>query len=105
MTNRLVILQAFDIEYQGQSIGREVTVEIGLAGELLVANERIAPGQTKSLLKEIGQIWTDGDNLSLSGSIRIVESDPVYSEMATLPIVWNLDLRADALHQSAHTLD
>lgn len=105
MASRLVILQAFDIQYQGQSIGREVTVEIDLAGELLVTNKRIAPGQTKSLVMEIGQFWTNAEQFPLSGSIRIVENDPVYSEVGIVPVAWNLDLRSDGLHESSHTLE
>ena len=37
MTSRIVTLTATDIEYQGESIGREITVQINVAGELVTA--------------------------------------------------------------------
>jgi hypothetical protein len=100
LASQIVTLTAVDIEYQGQSIGREISVQIDLAGELAVFDKRVAAGQAASINSEIAQFWIDAGVIDLQGNVRIVERDPVHSEFTDAAIAWSPRLGAGAEPES-----
>ena len=93
MPSRVVVLTVSAIQYEGESVGREIALDVGLAGEFLTSNMRLAPGQTRELAREVAQLWTDGDEFAAVGQIQVTERDAVYSETGSSNVDWNLDLR------------
>ena len=92
MPSRLVALTVSAIQYGGGSVGREIVLDVGLAGELLTSSLRLLPGQTRELAHEVAQFWTDGDEFAAAGQIRVTERDAVYSDTGLSTVSWTLDL-------------
>ena len=105
MPSRLVALTVSAIQYGGGSVGREIVLDVGLAGELLTSNLRLVPGQTRELAHEVAQFWTDGDEFDAAGQIQITERDAVYSDTGLSTVSWNLDLRRLGVLESVQRVD
>jgi hypothetical protein len=105
MPSRVIVLTVSAIQYEGESVGREIALDVGLAGEFLTSNLRLAPGQTRELAREVAQLWTDGDDFAAVGQIQVTERDAVYSETGSSNVDWNLDLRRPGLLESVQRVE
>lgn len=105
MPSRVIVLTVSAIQYEGESVGREIALDVGLAGEVLTSNLRLAPGQTRELAREVAQLWTDGDEFAVGGQIQVTERDAVYSETGSSNVDWNLDLRRPGLQESVQRVE
>jgi len=79
MRSSIVMLTLSSVQYEVGSVGREIALEVEVAGELLTSSIRLAPGQTRELSRELAQFWTDGDEFAAVGQIQVIERDAVYS--------------------------
>ena len=61
MPSRVIVLTVSAIQYEGESVGREIALDVGLAGEFLTSNLRLAPGQTRELARD--HHWGSDDPL------------------------------------------
>jgi hypothetical protein len=91
MSTHLITVVATSVRYEGQSVGRELTLDAEIAGELISCNFSLAPGETRELNREIVQLWVDGDNVAFSGQLQVTERDVAYSESGRAAVSWNLD--------------
>lgn len=96
MTSRLLAVSVSSVQYLGEGVGREISLEVGFAGEYFTTNLRLAAGQSRDLNFEIAQLWTEGSEYAAAGQIGITERDAVYSEMGFSEISWDIDLRSSA---------
>ena len=105
MPSRVVIVAVAAIRYEGEGVGREITLDVGLAGEFLSCNLRLAAGQTRALAFEVAQLWTDGDEFAALGQIQVTEQEAVYSDTGSSDVSWNLDLRQPGLLESVQRVE
>jgi hypothetical protein len=105
MASRVVMLTVSAIKYGGGNVGREIALDVGLAGELLTSNLRLVPGQTRELKREVAQIWTDGDEFAAVGQIQVTERDAVYSDTGSSTVSWSVDLRRTGVLESVQRVD
>ena len=105
MSSHLVVVAASAIRYEGGSIGREITLDLALAGEIFSCNLRLLPGQTRELDREVVQLWTDGDDFTASGQIQVTERDAVYSDTGLSDFSWNLSLQGSGFLESVQRVD
>ena len=105
MPSRVIVLTVCAVQYEGESVGREIALDVGLAGEFLTSNLRLAPGQTRELAHEVAQFRTDGDEFSAVGQIQVTERDAVYSDTGSSNVSWNLDLRQPGLLESVQRVE
>ena len=105
MSSHLIVVAASEILYEGGTIGREITLDVALAGEIFSCNLRLLPGQTRELDREVVQLWTDGDDFTASGQIQVIERDAVYSEAGLSDVSWNLRLRESGFLESIQRVE
>ena len=105
MPSRVIVVTVSAIQYEGESVGRDIALDVGLAGEFLSCNLRMAAGQTRELAREVAQLWTDGDEFAALGQIQVTERDAVYSDTGSSDVSWNLDLREPGLLESVQRVE
>lgn len=105
MTSRLLALSVSSIQYLGEGVGREISLEVDLAGEYFSANLRLAAGQSRDLNFEVAQLWTEGDEYAATGEIGVTERDAVYSEMGFSAISWDIALRTSTQLEAVQRIE
>ena len=105
MSSHLIVVAASAIRYEGGSIGREITLDLVLAGEIFSCNLRLLPGQMRKLDREVVQLWTDGDDFTASGQVQVTERDAVYSDSGLSDVSWNLSLRDSEFLENVHRIE
>jgi hypothetical protein len=91
MATHLITLVAASVRYEGESVGRELTLDAEFAGELISCNFDLAPGETRELNREIVQLWVDGDNLDFSGQLQVTERDAIHPGSGRTAVSWRLE--------------
>jgi hypothetical protein len=105
MPSSIVFLTLSSVQYEVGSVGREIALEVQVAGELLTSSIRLALGQTRELSRELTQFWTDGDEFAAVGQIQVTERDAVYSETGSSPVSWTIDLSESGVSESVQRVE
>ena len=105
MSSHVIDIAASAIRYECGSIGREISLDVGLAGEMFSCNLRLSPGQTRALNREVVQLWTDGDSFAVSGHIQVTERDAVYSDSGISNVTWTLNFQGSGFLESTNRIE
>ena len=77
---KLLRLRLHKIKYHGDSVGRDIHVEVAVFGKLSKIDRRINSGETKEVNQEIGRIETDKKSLQSDVSIVVIEKDFLFND-------------------------
>lgn len=105
MPSRVIILTVSAVQYQGGNVGREIALDVELAGELFTSKLRLVQGETRELSHEVAQFWTDGDEFAALGQIQVTERDAVYSDTGSATVSWSVDLRESRVLESVRRIE
>jgi len=85
-------LNLLEIKYGGDSVGREIRVNIKISGGIdFEINKRIKIGESVLINQEIGQIKTDEGTLEKEVSIIVTEKDWVFDDVGRTDGVLRVD--------------
>ncbi|MGK5090418.1 hypothetical protein WDW89_00220 [Deltaproteobacteria bacterium TL4] len=91
--NKIVILKWVGLKYSGDSIGRNLRIEMEVPNRFLGINKKLSQGKSVNLNQEIGQFLTSQPSFSLPVQIRIIERDPVFKDVGSLQTTIPVDLK------------
>lgn len=77
-------LKFLKIKYSGDSIGRDIRVEIEVLGKFLRVDKRIQAGETQKIDQEIGRVETSEKSIQSNVSITITEKDLLFSDTGSI---------------------
>ncbi|MGK5094848.1 hypothetical protein WDW89_22910 [Deltaproteobacteria bacterium TL4] len=100
--SKLVILKWVGLQYSGDSIGRDMRIEMEVANHFMGINKKLSPGKSIALNKEIGQFLTSQSSFSLPVQIRVIERDPVFNDVGNLQTTLQVDLNTSTPQRSTH---
>ena len=69
------------IKYSGDSIGRDIRVEIKILGKFLRVDKRIEPGTTAEIDREVGRFETDRGLFQAEVFITVIEKDFLFNDV------------------------
>lgn len=77
---KTVIINLLKVAYFGESIGRDIRIEIKAFGRLFRVEQRIRPGAVKEFNEEIGRIDVDEAEFKSDILVRVREKDLIFSD-------------------------
>jgi len=78
---KFVQLKLSKIKYGGDSIGRDIRVEIEVLGKLLHIDKRIKTGTTVEINREVGRFETDRGLFQTDVLITVIERDLLFNDV------------------------
>lgn len=86
-----ICLNFLEIKYEGDSIGRDIRVEIEIFGSLLKINKRISSGEIRKINQKIGCFEINGKAIETNISIAVVEKDLLFSDTGNMRGIIKID--------------
>ncbi|PJE73782.1 MAG: hypothetical protein COV02_00810 [Candidatus Terrybacteria bacterium CG10_big_fil_rev_8_21_14_0_10_41_10] len=80
------------IKYAGNSVGRDIRVEVEAFGKFFRVDKRIKAGETKSIDQEILRLETVQDVLQSDLAINVIEKDLLFSDTGSLKSSIKIDV-------------
>ncbi|MGK5093939.1 hypothetical protein WDW89_18240 [Deltaproteobacteria bacterium TL4] len=102
--SKIIILKWVGLKYSGDSIGRDLRIEMEVPKHFLGINKKLSPGKSVALNKEIGQFFTSQPSFSLPVQIRVIERDPVFNDVGSLHTTIQVDLNDSSPQRSTHPI-
>ena len=78
-----VRLKLLKIKYNGDSVGRDVRVEIEVLGKFLRVDKRIRAGTTEEINREVGRFETDRGLFQAEVFITVIEKDLLFNDVGS----------------------
>ena len=72
------------IKYSGDSIGRDIRVEIETLGKFLRIDKRIKAGETAEINREVGRFETDRGLFQADVLITVIERDLLFNDFGNM---------------------
>lgn len=88
---KAVSIKISKIQYQGDSIGNDIRIEIEMAGELFVREQKVKPGEIFEFNQEVKKIQLSADIFNIPIRIRIIEKDILFSDSGEVKDALNID--------------
>lgn len=89
---KYICLNLSEVKYEGDSIGRDIQVEIKILGATFKIDKRISRGETKKINQNIGCFKTDKNFLETDISISVTEKDLIFSDSGAINENIELDI-------------
>ncbi|MGK5092902.1 hypothetical protein WDW89_12910 [Deltaproteobacteria bacterium TL4] len=102
---KIIILKWVGLKYSGDSIGRNLRIEMEVPNHFLGINKKLSKGKSVDLNQEIGQFLTSQPSFSLPVRIRIIERDPVFNDVENLQTTIRVDLNRYSPQRSTHQIE
>ena len=83
MANKIVSLRLTGLTYGGESIGKDLTIEIEAADRMLSLNKEVSVGQSVAMKDLVGHFVVTQRSFSLSITVRVIERDLVYNDVGS----------------------
>ena len=80
---KIVQLKLSKIKYSGDSIGRDIRVEIEVLGRFLRIDKRIKAGTTVEIDREVGRFETDRGLFQAETLITVIERDLLFNDVGS----------------------
>lgn len=80
---RHIQLKLSKVKYGGDSIGRNIRVEIEILGKFLRVDKRIKAGTTAEINQEIGSFETDRGSFQTDVMITVIEKDLLFNDVGS----------------------
>ncbi len=80
---KIVQLKLSKIKYSGDSIGRNIRVEIEVLGKFLRIDKRIKAGTTAEINREVGRFETDRGLFQTDVLITVIEKDLLFNDVGS----------------------
>ncbi len=80
---KIVQLKLSKIKYSGDSIGRDIRVEIEVLGRFLRIDKRIKAGTTVEIDREVGRFETDRGLFQAETLITVIERDLLFNNVGS----------------------
>ena len=77
-----VRLKLLKIKYNGDSVGRDIRVEIEILGKFLRVDKRIKAGTTEEINREVGRFETDQGLFQTEVFITVIEKDFLFNDVS-----------------------
>ncbi|PIR87994.1 MAG: hypothetical protein COU10_01590, partial [Candidatus Harrisonbacteria bacterium CG10_big_fil_rev_8_21_14_0_10_45_28] len=90
--SKFLRLRLVSVKYSGESIGRDVEVEVEALGQVLRVDKRIKVGETKKFSQEIARKELIGDFVSPNIAITVIEKDLFFNDTGKLKGSLGIDL-------------
>src|SRR3989338_11069012 len=71
------------IKYRGDSIGRDIRIEIEVLGKFLRVDKRIEAGTTTDINREVGRFETDQELFQAEVLITVIEKDLLFNDVSS----------------------
>ena len=81
MTLKIIQLKILRISYDGDSIGRDIRVDVEALGRFLRIDKRIKVGETYEVNNEVGKFETDRSSFEVGVTITAVEKDLLFNDV------------------------
>lgn len=81
---KFIRLKLLNVKYGGDSIGRDIRVEIEILGKFLRVDKRIKAGTTAEINQEIGSFETDRGSLQTDVMITVIEKDLLFNDVGSV---------------------
>jgi len=76
-------LKLLNIKYSGDSVGRDIRVEIEVLGKFLRIDKRIKPDTTEEINREVGRFETDRGLFQAEVFITVIEKDFLFNDVGS----------------------
>ncbi|RJQ32439.1 hypothetical protein C4572_00865 [Candidatus Parcubacteria bacterium] len=92
---KFIKLNLTKIKYAGNSVGRDIRVEIEAFGKFFRVDKRIKAGEAKSIDQEILRLESDQDVLQSDLAIAVIEKDLLFSDTGALKSSIKIDVASE----------
>ena len=82
---KIVQLKLLKIKYSGDSIGRDIRIELGVLGKFFRFDQRIKAGTIAEINREVGRFETDRGLFQADVLITVVERDLLFNDVGSTP--------------------
>lgn len=72
------------VHYGGDSIGRDIRIEIEAFAKLFAIDKRVNPGETKEINQEVSRIETDQTSVRTGISLTVIEKDLLFRDVGNV---------------------
>ncbi|OGZ43304.1 MAG: hypothetical protein A2719_03935 [Candidatus Ryanbacteria bacterium RIFCSPHIGHO2_01_FULL_45_22] len=76
-------LKLLKVKYSGDSVGRDIRIEIEILGKFLGIDKRIEQGTTMGIDREVGRFETDQELLQAEVFITVIEKDFLFNDVGS----------------------
>ncbi len=80
---KLIQLKLLKIKYSGDSIGRNIRIEVEALGKFLRIDKKIKAGATAEINRELGRFETDRELFQANVLITIIEKDLLFNDISS----------------------
>jgi len=80
---KIVQLKLSKIKYGGDSIGRDIRLELEVLGKFLRIDKRIKAGTTVEINREVGRFETDRGLFQTEILITVIERDLLFNDVGS----------------------
>src|SRR3990167_7150610 len=81
---KIVQLKLLKIKYSGDSIGRDIRIELGVLGKFFRFNQRIKAGAIAEINREVGRFETDRGLFQADVLITVIERDLLFNDFGNM---------------------
>ena len=82
---KFIQLKLSKIKYSGDSIGRDIRIELGVLGKFFRFDQRIKAGTIAEINREVGRFETDRGLFQADVLITVVERDLLFNDVGSTP--------------------
>ena len=80
---KTIQLKLSKIKYGGDSIGRDIRLELEVLGKFLRIDKRIKAGTTVEINREVGRFETDRELFQTEILITVIERDLLFNDVGS----------------------